>query len=413
MKRTIGVFVGGNPKPVGTLHYNQEGARESSNFVYDATWLTDGDRFAIDPLLPLQPGPQFRKKSEGGSVFHSAIADTEPDGWGKMVIRRDHARRRAAARAAGDELPPVSTSLDFLLEVDDSSRVGALRFRDEQGVFRRAIKTGSRTTPPLMDLKHLTAASRAVELNEETAADLAYLRGRGTSLGGLRPKCSIVDDDGHLAIGKFPSVRDERAVTKAEVLALRLAERAGINAAKARIVMSEDVPVAVIRRFDRVADERIPYVSAATLMAVDSSGEHTYAEIVDAIRSHGAAVQEDIDELWRRVAFSILINNVDDHLHNHGFLHVANGTWRLSPAFDVNPFPDRARELKTWITEETGPAASVDALQSARKYFAIAEAKARSMIHDVERAVSAWRTVGEDVGMTSRELDEFVDAFER
>jgi serine/threonine-protein kinase HipA len=412
MKRTIEVFLGEDPRRVGTLHYNQEGARESSIFTYDAEWLAHDKRFEIDPLLPLQAGPQFRQKAKEGSVFHHAIADTEPDGWGQNVIRRDHAKRRAAARAAGADLPPLVNSLDFLLEVDDVSRVGALRFRDEEGVFRRTVEEGRRATPPVVDMQQLIASSRAVELNTETAADLAYLRGRGTSLGGLRPKCSIVDEDGHLAIGKFPSVRDERAVTKAEVLALRLAGRAGIRVADARVVMSEDVPVAVVRRFDRAEGGRIPYVSAATLMGVESTEEHTYAEVVDTIRVRGAAPREDIEELWRRIAFSILINNVDDHLHNHGFLHVEREAWRLSPAFDVNPFPDRARELKTWISEETGPAASIDALRSAAPYFRITEPRARAIIRAVDDAVSAWRTVGEEIGMTPIELDAFMDAFE-
>jgi serine/threonine-protein kinase HipA len=412
MKRTIEVYLGEAPQRVGTLHYNQEGARESSIFAYDAAWLDRDDRFEIDPLLPLQAGPQFHQKSGDGSVFHPAIADTEPDGWARNVIRRDHAKRRAAARAAGGELPPLVNGLDFLLEVDDVSRVGALRFRDEAGVFRRTIEPGSRATPPSIELRHIIASTRAVELNAETAADLEYLRGRATSLGGLRPKCSIVDDDGHLAIGKFPSVRDERAVTKAEVLALRLARRAGIRAAEARIVMSDDVPVAVVRRFDRADGGRIPYISAATLMGVEPSGEHTYAEVVDAIRVHGAAVQEDVEELWRRIAFSILINNVDDHLHNHGFLHVERGSWRLSPAFDINPFPDRARELKTWISEETGPAASIDALLSVAEYFRISDRAARTMVREVESVVSDWRAAGKEIGMTSHELEAFADAFE-
>jgi serine/threonine-protein kinase HipA len=412
MKRTIEVFLGEAPLRVGTLHYNQEGARESSVFEYDAGWLGRDGRFEIDPLLPLQAGRQFRQKSADGSVFHPAIADTEPDGWAQKVIRRDHARRRAAARAAGGDLPPLVNSLDFLLEVDDVSRVGALRFRDEHEVFQRTVEVGSRAAPPLIQLQHMIASTRAVERNTETAADLAYLRGRGTSLGGLRPKCSIVDDDGHLAIGKFPSVHDERAVTRAEVLALRLARRAGIRAAEARVVMSDDVPVAVVRRFDRADGGRIPYVSAATLMGVESTGEHTYVEIVDAIRVHGAAVEEDVEELWRRIAFTILINNIDDHLHNHGFLHVERGRWRLSPAFDINPFPDRARELKTWISEEAGPAASIEALLSTAEYFGISRVAARTIVRGVDAAVSAWRTVGADIGMTPRELDAFTDAFE-
>ncbi len=412
MKRAISVYLGDAQQRVGTLHYNQDGARESSNFVYDEDWLKRDDRFEIDPLLPLQSGPQFRRKPEDGSVFHPAIADTEPDGWGQKLIRRDHAKRRAAARLAGGDLPPLANSMDFLLEVDDVSRVGALRFRDEDGVFQRAVDGGRRANPPLIELRHMLASTRAVELNEETAADLAYLRGRGTSLGGLRPKCSIVDEDGHLAIGKFPSVRDERAITKAEVLALRLARRAGISAAEARVVTSDDIPVAVVRRFDRADGGRIPYVSAATLMGVEPSGEHSYAEIVDTIRVHGAAVQEDVDELWRRIAFSILISNFDDHLHNHGFLHVERGRWRLSPAFDINPFPDRARELKTWISEESGPAASIEALLSVAEYFRIPDTKARTIVREVENAVSAWQVVGEELGMTSLELDAFTDAFE-
>ena len=147
-------------------------------------------------------------------------------------------------------MQPVN-ALDYLLAVDDVSRVGTLRFRDEDGVFQRAQEEGRRTAPPLIELGHLLSASRAVDANKETAADLAYLRGRGTSLGGMRPKCTDIDDDGALSVGKFPSITDERAVTKGEVLALTLAKNAGINAAAARIVDSEGLPVALIRRFDR------------------------------------------------------------------------------------------------------------------------------------------------------------------
>ncbi|HEX6038225.1 HipA domain-containing protein [Longimicrobium sp.] len=294
------------------------------------------------------------------------------------------------------------------------SRVGALRFRDESGVFRRAHETGERGVPPLVELRHLLAASRAVETNTETAADLAYLRGRGTSLGGLRPKCTVMDDDGRLSIGKFPSVADERAVTKGEVLALQLAAEAGIDAAEARLVMSDGAPVALIRRFDRVPGGRILYISAATLLGVeaDDPSDHTYAEIADALRVHGADARADIEELWRRIAFSILITNVDDHLHNHGFLHVEAGLWRLAPAFDVNPFPDPVRELKTWITEDAGPEASIDALMAAAPYFQLAPGRARQVIGEVESAVSRWRQVARQIGMTGLEIDQFADAFE-
>jgi serine/threonine-protein kinase HipA len=156
------------------------------------------------------------------------------------------------------------------------------------------------------------------------------------------------------------------------------------------------------------------YVSAATMVGADPRrpGEHTYVELVDAIRAHGAAVQADIDELWRRIAFSILITNVDDHLVNHGFLHVNRGQWRLAPAFDVNPFPDRHRELKTWVSEEAGPEATIDALMSVTPYFRIAAPRAREILGDVEAAVAQWRAHGRALGLTDIELEQVYDAFE-
>jgi serine/threonine-protein kinase HipA len=305
------------------------------------------------------------------------------------------------------------SAMDFLLSVDDFSRVGALRFADEGGVLRAAAD-GGRRTPPLVELPDLVRASQRVELNTETVEDLEYLRGRGTSLGGLRPKCSILDEDNGLAIGKFPSVKDSTAVTKAEVLALRLARRAGIRAAEARIVNSDGIDVAVIRRFDRRDGRRLLYASAATMLQAESgeSQPHTYTEIVDELRRHGDQPRRDIHELWRRIAFSILITNVDDHLHNHGFLHVAQGRWELSPAFDINPFPDRVREFKTWISEESGPEMRVDALMEAAPYFELDTKEATAILKEVESAVAPWRRVGAGLGMTSSELEPYVDAFE-
>lgn len=416
MKRTIQVYLGDDDRRVGTLHFDAVGSRQHSAFVYEDSWLKAAERFALDPGLPLVAGPQYHRKVRDGSVFHGAFADTEPDGWAKRVILRDHAKRRQEARRAGLELlNPTLNALDFLLAADDSSRAGALRFKDEEGVFCRACEEGRRTAPPLIELGRLLAATRAVETDHETAADLAYLRGRGTSLGGMRPKCTVIDEDGRLSIGKFPSVTDERPVTKGEVLAMTLAKVAGIHAAETRLVESDGIPVALIRRFDRAAGgKRFMYVSAATLLGADSdeSRDHFYTEIVDAIRVHGADSQTDIDELWRRIAFSILITNVDDHLHNHGFLHVHHGQWSLAPAFDINPFPERVRELKTWISEETGPEATIDALMSVIAYFRIPLARAREILGEIEHAVSGWRDKGQALGMTSRELEQFADAFE-
>lgn len=414
MTRSIGVLLGDNARAVGVLRHDQQGARESAAFEYVAEWLQAPDGFDLEPGLPRVTGPQFHRKTRDGSVFHGAIADTEPDGWGKRVIRRDHAKRRQQRREAGAAIEARAlNSLDFLLAVDDVSRVGALRLQDEDGVFQRASEPDRRTTPPLIELAQLLAATRAVETNQDTLADLAYLRGRGTSVGGLRPKCTVRDDDGALCIGKFPSVQDGHAVTKGEVLALRLARRAGIDAAEARLVMSEDAPVALIRRFDRPAGGgRLMYISAATMLGAQPADEHAYTEIVDALRQHGAAPDADAEELWRRIVFSVLISNVDDHLMNHGFLHLDQGLWRLSPAFDINPFPDRARELKTWISEETGPEATIRAALSVLPYFRIAPERGRAILGEVDAAVAAWRDEGLALGLTGDELDGLADAFE-
>lgn len=416
MKRTLQVFLGDEPRLVGTVHYDRSGAREHAAFSYDPAWLAARDRFPIEPNLPLVAGPQFHRKSGEGSVFHAIFADTEPDGWGRRVILRDQAKLRQVARRAGKDAGSAQlNAVDFLLAVDDTSRVGALRFRDEVGAFQRAVESGRRTAPPLIELAKLVSATRAVESESETAADLAYLRGRGTSLGGLRPKCTVLDEDGMLAIGKFPSVQDARAVTKGEVLAMQLARKAGIDAAPTRLVDSDGVPVALVRRFDRTADgKRILYASAATLLGVESTSpeEHSYTEIVDAMRVHGADVQADIEELWRRIAFSILITNVDDHLRNHGFLHAESGLWRLAPAFDINPFPDRVRELKTWISPDTGPEATIDALMSVTGYFRISAQRAKTIVREVETTVASWRRTGRALGLSDRDLESFADAFE-
>jgi serine/threonine-protein kinase HipA len=416
MKRTIQVCLGDDGRVIGDLRYDRQGARESAAFSYADSWLTVPDRFAIDPALRLVPGYQFHKQVAEGSLFHGVIADCQPDGWGRTVILRDQAKRRSSSRAAGTaSMPPIMGEMDFLLAVDDFSRLGALRFRDEEGNFQARAGAGQRRAPPLLEVGLLMRASRAIETSTETESDLAYLRGHGTSLGGLRPKCALIDEDGSLAIGKFPSVSDQRAVTKGEVLAMRLAHQAGIHVADARLIESDGCAVAVIRRFDRLASGgRIAYCSAATLLGVDrrDTDQHSYSEIADAIRINGAEAQDDIEQLWRRIAFSIAINNVDDHLRNHGFLYAGNRRWRLSPAFDINPFPERARELKTWISEDSGPAATMEILRSAAPHFRVSRKRAERIIAEITSSVARWRTVGADLGMTKGELERFADAFE-
>jgi serine/threonine-protein kinase HipA len=305
--------------------------------------------------------------------------------------------------------------LDYLCAVDDFSRIGALRLHDAKRGYLRVAEEGKRATPPLLELDKILSASRAVELNKESAADLKYLQGKGTSLGGMRPKCTVVDTDGWLAMGKFPSVKDERSVTRGEVLALHLAEKAGIDTAKARVVMVQGEPVALIRRFDRTADSgRIPYMSGATLLQAGRNDERTYAEIVDAMRSKAVEFANDTRQLWRRLVFNLLITNVDDHLQNIGFLYVGKNLWRLAPAFDLNPFPDKERDSKTWLTEDTGAITSVSQLLAQAARFELKPEEALRVLSEVVAAVVQWRAVAVsgDVGLPPKALEDFAPAFE-
>lgn len=415
IRQQVQLCIGKAGLPVGSLVYVRQGRRENCAFAYEEAWLANPSRFNVSADLQLVPGHQPHKAaSPHDSVFHGAIADTAPDAWGRRVIARDHARRRRA-----DPQLPALTELDYLLAVDDFSRVGALRLRDANGAWLRAGARGQRSTPPLIELERIYQASRAVERGQESAEHLRYLQGKGTSLGGMRPKCTIMDEDGWLAIGKFPSVGDTRSVTRGEVLALMLAAQAGINTASARIILLGDkgneVPVAVIRRFDRDSDDgRIPYQSAALLLQASREEDRSYTEIADAIRSYSHAPVEDVRQLWRRLVFNLLITNVDDHLQNHGFLHVERGLWRLAPAFDINPFPDKDRESKIWLTEQDGPITDVQMLLARASYFALDEVQALAVLAEVHAAVSNWRRIALSVkvGLRAVELDDFAPAFE-
>lgn len=410
-KFQLEVCIGKEGLPVGQLAFVKEGNREYSVFTYGSGWLSNPARFSVSPDLELTPGHQLHKPiSKEDSRFFRALADTEPDAWGRRVIARAHAKMRR-----NDPELKALTELDYLCAVDDFSRIGALRLRNERGVFLRSEEQGIGTTAPLMELEHMFEASRAVERSQESVQDLRYLLGKGTSLGGLRPKCTVLDDDGTLALGKFPSVNDQRSVTRGEVLALRLAFEAGIETANARIVMVKDSPIAVISRFDRSADQgRIAYLSAASMLQANRTDEQAYTEVVDAMRTVCVEAKADARQLWRRLVFNHLITNVDDHLQNLGFLHVGKGLWRLAPAFDLNPFPDKDRESKTWLSEDTGPITSVEPLLEKAGYFYLTKPEALAVLAEVHHAVTGWRSLATSskVGLSAAEVEDFAPAFE-
>ena len=405
----LDVFLGKVEKPLGRLIFVKDGQREFSQFAYSDDWLSDAQFFDVSPDLNRQSGYQLRKPpTQNDTCFFLALADTEPDAWGRRVIARAHAK----ARAKDASLRPL-TEANYLACVDDFSRVGALRLRDESGHYLRSVADGARSTPAFLELEKILFASRAVEVSRETAEDLAYLQGKGTSLGGMRPKCTILDSDGALSLGKFPSVNDERSVTRGEVLALRLAQLAGIDSAQARIVMVQDQPVAMIRRFDRTSEQnRIPYISGATLLQANRDDEHSYTEIIDVMRSKCANFMDDARQLWRRLVFNHMITNVDDHLQNIGFLYSGNNQWRLAPAFDLNPFPDKESESKTWLSEDSGPITSIEQLLGQAARFELSRPQAQSILEEVASAVKRWKDVATtaEVGLQAHELNDFKPA---
>ena len=410
-KTQLNVCIGKECLAVGKLAYVKDGAREYSVFAYAQEWLRHPSRFEISPDLVLTSGHQVRKApTKDDSRFFLALADTEPDAWGRRVIARAHARERKK-----EPTLKALTELDYLCAVDDFSRIGALRLCNDKGDFLRTDEQGICPTAPLLELEQMFAASRAVERSQESEQDLRYLMGKGTSLGGMRPKCTLLNDDGTLALGKFPSMNDERSVTRGEVLALRLARLAGIGTANARIVIVKGTPIAVISRFDRTTDHgRIAYLSAASLLQARRNEDHSYTEVVDAMRTTCVEAKADAQQLWRRLVFNHLITNVDDHLQNMGFLYMGNGLWRLAPAFDINPFPDKDRESKTWLSEDTGPITSIETLIEKAGYFHLAKHEALAVLAEVYVAVTGWRALAmsAEVGLSTSEVEEFAPAFE-
>jgi serine/threonine-protein kinase HipA len=227
--------------------------------------------------------------------------------------------------------------------------------------------------------------------------------------------CSVLDENGLLAIGKFPSVQDQRSIVRAEVLALRLVAHAGCVAAVARVFVIDEVEIAVIQRFDRVGDgARIPYLSGGSLLQARRDDDRAYTELADAIRRIGAAPNEDLRELWRRLVINLLITNVDDHLWNVGFLYAGDGKWRLAPAFDVNPFPDKDRESKTWLSEASGPITSIGQLLSEADYFGFTRSEAEAAARGIALKLADWRELGASagIGLSEKDLDELAPAFE-
>ena len=398
------VSLGDDDRLVGRLWTRVRRGRESATFQYDDGWLEDPERFALEPALTLGTGAHH---TGAGRAIFGALGDSAPDRWGRALMGR--AERRAAREEERE--PRALTELDYLLRVSDRSRQGALRFKSEtDGEFLGDADRDP--VPPLIELPRLLAASDRV-LDEDDDALLALLLAPGSSLGGARPKASVVDMDGQLAIAKFPKRDDDVDIVRWEAVALSLAAHSGIETPTWRLERLDDRSVLVLRRFDRHDQHRVPYLSAMSMLGANDGDQRSYLEIADALRQHGSSSEADRQALWRRIVFSILISNTDDHLRNHGFLYDGNTGWRLCPAFDLNPVPAdlKPRFLSTAIDLEDNEA-SIDLALSVAVHFALDDDDARAMAKDVARSVAEWRRVASDIGLGRGAIERMASAFE-
>jgi len=405
MERKVLVYVDleGIPRLAGSLWSRCRKNRESATFEYDDAWLNNPNKFALDPMLTLGRG-SFHTPAD--KVIFGAIGDSAPDRWGRVLMRRFE-RKQAKLE---DRQVRTLLEIDYLLMVNDEARQGALRFADiESGRF---LGGDDITIPPLVELPRLLSAASHVIAETDSNEDLRLLLAPGSSLGGARPKASIRDNDGTLAIAKFPRHDDEINVVLWEAVSLNLAKKAGIEVPKFRVEIIAGKPVILLQRFDRSSNKRIPFISAMSMLGAKDNEVHSYLEIVDAIRKYGAKPKADIHQLWRRIIFNICISNLDDHLRNHGFLFMNSNGWQLSPAYDLNPVPrdQKPKILSTNISLDDN-SASLDLAMEVTSYFELTQSQASNIITEVKEAVSTWQNEAVQHDLTKTEIKRIESAF--
>ncbi len=392
------VALGEGLTKVGRLRFTHAGPRQFSNFTYDPDWVEDERAFALQPDLPLDGGAFYASGQPGHmrDALAGVFSDAAPDTWGRRLLER--------AYGAG------LSEFEYLTLSDDACRQGALRFLDEGG---EVIRGAAEAVPRLVDLEAITRIARAYEQGQDiSVADMQALAGAGGS-GGARPKANVRDGDA-LWLAKFTSAHDQAPIERVEVATLRLARVCGIRTPEVRLELAGSAfPVALIQRFDRRGRARIPYISARTALLKTGAELGAYTEIVDFIRGWGADPAADFRELYLRLIFTILVSNKDDHLKNHGFLYVGAQRWRLSPAFDINPAPDRNPHLETAIMEGGTHERSILLALEACAFFEIPEEEARTMIRTAaEQIAQGWREAFREVGVTGDLARAYEPAFD-
>lgn len=398
------------PKIVGVLMASQSRGKEIFSFEYDEDWLQSEWKFQIDPELKLFEG-KFHPESSKDNF--GVFLDSSPDRWGRTLMHRREISR------ARDEKRPVRTLMesDFLLGVYDQTRMGALRFKME-GKFLDVDHHFP--TPPWTKLRELEHAAGVIEADGENSDSeaLKLLLAPGSSLGGARPKANVLDPNDELWIAKFPSQNDLKDVGAWEFVTYELARACGVKMAEARLdkFQHKQYRTFLAKRFDRKKDKRVHFASAMTLLqhqdGDDSIKGASYLEFVDFIIQNGAPskVNENLEELWRRIVFSIAVSNSDDHLRNHGFLLAAEG-WELSPAYDINP-NESAQGLSLNISWDSNALDFALAMEVA-EYFRVSNTKAKEIVEIVCHEISNWKKLATEFGISRPEQERMARAFQR
>ncbi len=395
------------PRLIGELSYESLRGSDSYGFCYNDEWLKDYGGLFLSDDLNNYPGQQYT--SPGKDIF-GCFSDALPDRWGRTLINR---REQILAK---EEKRPVRrlSSFDYLVGIEDYSRMGGLRFKESlDGKYINASE-GLRI-PPLTDIRELIAASSEIEKSEEEnqlpeRRWIEQLVQPGSSLGGARPKASVIDENKILHIAKFPSRKDDYDTGLWEHFSHLLAKKAGIHAAETRVIFTNDKYHTLLsRRFDRKEDgKRIHFASAMTLLGLNDGDNantgHGYLDIVDFILQNCTNVEDNLQELYRRVAFNICIGNTDDHFRNHGFLLTAKG-WTLAPAYDMNP---TLNEYQCLLVSSTSNKAELGILLDTCEDYMLNRKIAEKIISEVIEVVKGWREMAVRLGVSKREMELFV-----
>lgn len=398
-----------SPSLIGTLYVDGGKGKQILSFSYCEDWLNDlNNNMSMDPDLKLFAGRQY---APADKTIFGMFADSCPDRWGRLLMKR----REAIIAKKEERKPRTLTEVDFLLGVYDETRMGGLRFSTSQGgAFLSDDK--ELATPPWTTLRKLESASLAFEKNDDGMEEkwLKQLVAPGSSLGGARPKASVLAPDGSLWIAKFPSKHDETNVGAWEMVVHELAVLCNLNVSEARLEnFSKTGSTFLTKRFDRVGDRRVHFASAMTLLgkndganASDGSG---YSDIANIIRRNGMMPKRDLLELWRRIVFNMAVSNTDDHLRNHGFL-IGDSGWLLSPMYDVNP--NIYGDTLSLNVDSDSNLIDFNLALSVAKLYGLTEAQATDELKEIKNIVEVnWRKLAGQYGLSRSETEEMSPAF--